>query len=128
MLYLQRTLGKELAGALGEYPVATVLGPRQSGKTTFVRHKYPQFNYANLEDPETRRLAVEDPKAFFSRYRRPFTIDEVQRVPKLLSYIQTMVGQEPGNGQFILAGGHQLALGTTTVFWPCPNGWGCPLP
>jgi len=96
---------------LDQYPVVTVLGPRQSGKTTFVRHEYPDFGYANLEDPELRALANEDPNAFFSRFRRPMIIDEVQRVPELLSTIQVLVDAEGRNGRFILTGSHQLKLG-----------------
>jgi len=109
--YIRRTLASELSLALDQYPVVTVLGPRQSGKTTFVRHEYPDFGYANLEDPELRALANEDPNAFFSRFRRPMIIDEVQRVPELLSTIQVLVDAEGRNGRFILTGSHQLKLG-----------------
>ena len=111
MDYIQRTLAGELALALEQYPVVTVLGPRQSGKTTFVRHEHPEFGYANLEDPESRALASEDPKVFFSAFKRPIIIDEVQRVPELLSSIQVISDSEGLNGQFILTGSHQLKLG-----------------
>lgn len=96
---------------LGQYPVATVTGPRQSGKTTLVRMSCPDFNYANLENPEIRQLAENDPNAFFNRFKTPLIIDEIQRVPILLSYIQVMVDKLQRMGLFVLTGSHQLKLG-----------------
>lgn len=110
MIYINRTLSQELRLALAEYPVVTVLGPRQSGKTTFVRNECPGFSYANLEEPEWRDRAINDPKAFFSALPLPLIIDEAQRVPELLSYIQVMVDAEGLNGRIILTGSHQLRL------------------
>jgi uncharacterized protein len=110
MPYIERTLSKELQLALGQYPVVTVLGPRQSGKTTFVKNECPAFSYANLEDPEWRELADTDPKAFFKAFPSPLIIDEVQRVPTLLSHIQVIVDREGLNGRFVLTGSHQLRL------------------
>lgn len=110
MTYIDRTLSRELRLALAEYPVVTVLGPRQSGKTTFVRNECPGYSYANLEEPEWRDRAINDSKAFFSTLPLPLIIDEVQRVPELLSYIQVMVDAEGLNGRIILTGSHQLRL------------------
>jgi hypothetical protein len=87
------------------------LGPRQSGKTTFAQQELPDFGYANLEDPEWRELALRDPKGFFAALPRPLVIDEVQRVPELLSSIQVIADSEGKNGQFVLTGSHQLGLG-----------------
>jgi predicted AAA+ superfamily ATPase len=109
--YIARTLSAELHLSLRQYPVATILGPRQSGKTTFATHECPGFGYANLEEPELRDLAGRDPKAFFQAFPRPLIIDEVQRVPELLSSIQVIVDREGENGQFVLTGSHQLRLG-----------------
>lgn len=109
--YIPRTLSAELKSALRQYPVVTILGPRQSGKTTFARHECPDFGYVNLEDPSWRELAQRDPKAFFSDLPRPLIIDEVQRVPELLSTIQVLADEESKNGQFVLTGSHQLRLG-----------------
>lgn len=111
MTYIPRTLAVELKTVLGQYPVVTILGPRQSGKTTFARHECPDFGYVNLEDPTWREQALRDPKAFFSAHPRPLIIDEVQRVPELLSSIQVLADQEGKNGQFLLTGSHQLGLG-----------------
>ena len=107
---IQRNIESELRQLLGEYPVVTVLGPRQAGKTTLVRYVLDDYEYCNLESPETRQFAVDDPKAFLSRFRGNVILDEIQRVPELLSYIQVIVDTEQRNGQFVLTGSHQLAL------------------
>ena len=82
---IQRNIESELRQLLGEYPVVTVLGPRQAGKTTLVRYVLDDYEYCNLESPETRQFAVDDPKAFLSRFRGNVILDEIQRVPELLS-------------------------------------------
>lgn len=107
---IQRKSYTELIQLAQEYPVVTVIGPRQSGKTTLVKSCFPEFHYCNLEHPEIRNLAQTDPKAFFSMYPSPLIIDEIQRVPQLLSYIQVKVDDKKLKGQFILTGSHQLSL------------------
>jgi len=107
---IPRLLATELAAQLREYPVVTVLGPRQSGKTTLVRATLPGYAYVSLEDPENRQLAHDDPKAFLGRLTGPTIFDEIQRVPQLLSYLQGMVDESRANGQFVLTGSHQLEL------------------
>ena len=86
-MYIKRKIEAELHSLLNEYRVVTINGPRQSGKTTLARKACPDYNYCNLEDPETRLLASSDLKAFFNRYKTPLIIDEIQRVPDLLSMI-----------------------------------------
>lgn len=110
MGYIQRAMRGELMAALEEYPVATVLGPRQSGKTTFVKRECAGFSYANLEDPQTRRIALEDPKGFLRNLPVPAIIDEAQRAPDLLSAIQILVDERSENGMYVLTGSHQLSL------------------
>lgn len=92
------------------YPVVTITGPRQSGKTTLAKMAFPSYTYCNLEHPENRLLAEKDPKSFFKQFPAPLIIDEVQRVPGLLSYIQVFVDEEKKNGAYILTGSHQLTL------------------
>jgi len=92
------------------YPVITLLGPRQSGKTTLVRSLFNHLPYRNLESPETRALAEADPKKFLSESPQGLVIDEIQRLPSLLSYIQVLVDERQTVGQFILTGSHQLTL------------------
>ncbi|WP_308364977.1 MULTISPECIES: ATP-binding protein [unclassified Microbulbifer] len=107
---IARQIGVELRRLLAEYPVVTLLGPRQAGKTTLARGLLDDYEYSNLENPETRQLAEDDPKAFLTRFKGKVILDEIQRVPELLSYIQVIVDEKPGNGQFLLTGSHQLEL------------------
>jgi len=107
---IQRDITKELFSQLKEYPVITVLGPRQAGKTTLVRELLADYDYVNLENPETRQFAIDDPKAFLRQYKNKVIFDEVQRTPHLLSYLQVIVDESKQNGQFVLTGSHQLEL------------------
>ena len=107
---IKRNITKELHLLLQEYPIVTVLGPRQAGKTTLVQHELPDYAYVSLEDPDERMLAAEDPRAFLRRFPDNTIFDEVQRVPTLLSYLQGIVDNEQKNGRFVLTGSHQLEL------------------
>lgn len=105
-----RELAAELQSMMGYYPIVTVIGPRQSGKTTLVRSLYPLLPYVSLENPDDRRLAEMDPRSFLERFPEGAIIDEVQRHPELLSYLQGIVDERNQPGLFILTGSHQLAL------------------
>lgn len=107
---IKRQIATELHALLGEYPIVTVLGPRQSGKTTLVKSELPGWAYCNLESPDVRQFATEDPRAFLGGFGGNVILDEIQRVPELLSYIQSDVDATPGNGRYVLTGSHQLAL------------------
>lgn len=106
---IKRQIETELHALLAEYPVVTILGPRQAGKTTLAQG-LEGYDYSNLEHPETRQFAIDDPKAFLAQFKGNVVLDEIQRVPELLSYIQTIVDRDQRNGQFVLTGSHQLAL------------------
>lgn len=93
-----------------KYPVVTLLGPRQSGKTTLVRAAFPKKPYVNMEDAEIRALATLDPRSFMQGYPDGAIFDEVQRTPHLLSYIQVQVDEADQKGLFILTGSHQAEL------------------
>jgi len=109
--YIPRQIESTLLERSRQFPVVTLLGPRQSGKTTLVRKLFPEFGYVNLELPDDRLLAQDDPWSFFKRYPEPLVIDEIQRVPSLLSYIQVMVDEDrKERGRFILTGSQQLDL------------------
>ena len=113
---IERSLAKTLQRRALEFPVVTVTGPRQSGKTTLVRHCFPDYAYANLEDPETRDIAETDYHRFFKLFPAPLVIDEIQRVPKLASAIQVLVDERRDKpGQFILTGSHQPLLRQTVT-------------
>ncbi len=107
---IERTITAEFLLQLKEYPIVTLVGPRQSGKTTLVRGVLDDYQYVSLEDPENRMLATEDPKAFLRRYPGRTIFDEIQRTPDLLSYLQGIVDEEHENGRFVLTGSHQLEL------------------
>jgi predicted AAA+ superfamily ATPase len=107
---IEREIQSELEHLSKSYPVITVTGPRQAGKTTITKATFPHFNYCNLEHPEIRNVALTDPNAFFKQYPCPVIIDEIQRVPSLLSFIQVLVDERQENGLFILTGSQQLSL------------------
>jgi predicted AAA+ superfamily ATPase len=92
------------------YPVVTVLGPRQSGKTTLCRMAFPDKPYVNLEQPDVREFAQQDPKAFLAQFPDGAVLDEIQNVPALLSWIQVLTDADPRKGRFILTGSHQLQV------------------
>jgi len=90
-----RKIETELKITAGEYPVITIIGPRQSGKTTLVRKFFRGHTYVNLENPELGSLAADDPKTFMLRYPTPAIFDEIQNIPELLSWIQVSVDETP---------------------------------
>ena len=92
------------------YPVVTITGPRQSGKTTLAKRCFPDLSYVNLEHPETRLFAAEDPVAFMKKYEAGAILDEIQNVPELTSYIQVAVDEKKRNGLFVLTGSRQFSL------------------
>ena len=85
-------------------PVISITGPRQSGKTTLCKQLFPDYFYANLEHPETRTFALEDPNRFLQQGENGMIIDEAQYAPELFSYIQAKVDERGRNGEFILSG------------------------
>ncbi len=93
-----------------QYPVVTVTGPRQAGKTTLCKLAFANKPYANLEQPDTRAFAQGDPQGFLSQFPDGAVIDEIQRVPELLSWVQVRVDEKQAPGQFILTGSHQFEL------------------
>jgi len=102
----KRDLLKRLHYFATKLPVVTVLGPRQSGKTTLSKFAFPKHKYISFEDIDQRIFALSDPRRFLreNKNEHGLILDEVQHVPDLLSYIQTYVDQEKQNGYFILTG------------------------
>lgn len=93
-----------------QYPVLTLTGPRQSGKTTLCRSLFPDKPYVTLEDPDARRFAEEDPRGFLKGLAGGAIIDEIQRAPQIPSYLQAMVDADPAPGRFVLTGSQQFEL------------------
>lgn len=107
---IKRAIKSGIDEYLSKYPVITLTGPRQSGKTTFLKNEFPEYRYVNLENPDTRNFASTDPNAFLKLYDKYVIFDEVQRVPQLFSYIQALVDESKIMGQFILSGSQNFHL------------------
>ncbi len=113
-MVIEREIAPRLVELFGQYPIVTVTGPRQSGKTTLCRSAFAHLAYANLEDPDAREFAESDPRRFLAQFPVGAVLDEIQRVPSLLSYLQVLVDEDRRNGQFVLTGSEQFGL-TSTV-------------
>ncbi len=107
---IERTIKDSILSLSKEYPVILVQGPRQSGKTTLVKTLFPEKKYITLEDIDTRSRAIEDPRGFLSNIPDGAILDEVQRAPDILSYIQSIVDSNNKMGMFILTGSSNLLL------------------
>ena len=107
--YIHRLLEKEILEVSKFFSVITLTGPRQSGKSTLLRKLFPDAIYRSLEDPDVRKLAVNDPRSFLNPGAGELIIDEVQKLPELLSYIQGIV-DEKKNIKFYLTGSSNFAL------------------
>ena len=107
---IARTLGPRLLALARRFPAVTVTGPRQSGKTTLCRAAFPDKPYVSLEAPDVRRYAIEDPRGFLGDHRDGAILDEVQRAPEILAYLQPMLDERRGFGRFILTGSANLSL------------------
>jgi predicted AAA+ superfamily ATPase len=108
--YFVRSAQQRLAAALRHYPVAVLCGARQVGKSTLLRHALPGWEMVSLEDPDVREFASADARGFLGRHPAPLIIDEAQRVPQLLSYLQTAVDARARPGQYVLSGSQQFSL------------------
>ncbi|MCF7794846.1 ATP-binding protein [Patescibacteria group bacterium] len=107
---ISRKITKEILQLKKEFPIVTILGPRQSGKTTLVQDIFKTYKYVSFEDPDIRELVKDDPRGFLKEYDKNVIIDEVQRVPEFFSYLQTHVDNIKKNGSFILTGSHNYLL------------------
>jgi len=113
MNILPRTAETYLQQAASQYPVVTVTGPRQSGKTTLCRKVFAEKHYVSLENLDTRQYAIEDPRGFLAALPDGAILDEIQQAPALLSYIQTIVDADGRYGLFILTGSQQFEVSHT---------------
>jgi predicted AAA+ superfamily ATPase len=110
MNILPRTAETYLQKAASQYPVVTVTGPRQSGKTTLCRKVFAEKHYISLENLDTRQYATDDPRGFLAALPDGAILDEIQQAPALLSYIQTIVDADGRYGLFILTGSQQFEV------------------
>lgn len=109
-MILKREIISAINNLVDKYPIIAVTGPRQSGKTTLLKHMFPEYRYVSLENPDVRSFAATDPNGFLKEYSEYVILDEVQRVPTLFSYLQTKVDESKLMGQFILSGSQNFHL------------------
>lgn len=107
---IQREISSKALALAQKFPIIVVTGPRQSGKSTLVKHIFAQKPYISLEDPDIRLLAETDPRGFLSNYPDGAILDEIQRTPKLFSYLQSIVDAKNQEGMFILSGSQNFLL------------------
>ncbi len=107
---IKRDIEKVLLKMAGSFKAVTITGPRQSGKTTLARMVFPDKPYLSLEAPDVRRMALEDPRLLLSRFPDGCILDEVQRAPALLSYVQEILDASRDSGRYILTGSQQFGL------------------
>lgn len=107
---INRGLAKAINELMLVYPVIALTGPRQSGKTTLLKSMFKDYRYVSLENPDNRLFAEQDPNGFLELYNQKVIFDEVQRVPSLFSYIQTLVDESKMMGQFVLSGSQNFSL------------------
>ncbi len=107
---IQRELTAKLLQLSKKFPIISVIGARQTGKTTLVKSVFPDYKYISLEDLDIREFALNDPRGFLKTYKNKIILDEIQRSPGIFSYLQTHVDSSKEVGQFILTGSQNFLL------------------
>jgi len=110
MNIINRSIEQIIRELSKKYPVITITGHRQSGKTTLAKKMFPGKEYISLENPDLRELAEMDPRSFLAKIKDGAVLDEIQRTPNILSYLQEAVDQDPEKGKYILTGSNQFLL------------------
>jgi len=107
---IERTIKDKILAMAQLFPVVSLTGVRQSGKSTLLKNCFPHHQYVSLEDPDIRMMAESDPRGFLLNFGFPLIIDEAQNVPVLFSYIQTIVDEHNESGMYILSGSQNFLL------------------
>jgi predicted AAA+ superfamily ATPase len=108
---IKRDAEKELRSLAKQFKAVAITGPRQSGKTTLAKYVFGSMPYVNLENPDSRLYAIEDPRGFLKEYSGGAVLDEVQRTPELFSYLQQILDENREKGRFILTGSNNTNTG-----------------
>lgn len=129
---ITRQIASAISGLVGKFPVLTITGPRQSGKTTLIKSLFPDLPYFSLENPDVYARIERDPRALFHTYGHRMILDEVQRLPQLLSYIQGIVDDDR-EALFVISGSHNMLMmegvsqtlaGRSAIFYLHPLSYG----
>ncbi|MEY2902076.1 MAG: hypothetical protein RLY89_1182, partial [Bacteroidota bacterium] len=107
---IQRFAENEILALAKQFKAIAIVGPRQSGKTTLVKKLFKEKPYVNLENPDTRNFALNDPRGFLSKYPDGAVLDEAQRAPELFSYLQQVLDESESYGLFIITGSNNFLL------------------
>ena len=110
LVMIERTIEEKLRQMTTKFPVVTLTGTRQCGKSTLLKQRFNEFKYISLEDLDRRQFAIDDPRGFLMNFGTPLIIDEAQYAPDLFSYIQTRVDEKNEAGMYILSGSHNFLL------------------
>ncbi|MBN2857941.1 MAG: ATP-binding protein, partial [Candidatus Delongbacteria bacterium] len=107
---IERAISSKILSLIKKYPAISVTGPRQSGKTTLLKHLFPDYKYINLEDHVIRSYLQSDARSYLSQFTSGVIIDEAQKYPDLFSYIQIIADEVQKDGMFILSGSQNFIL------------------
>lgn len=107
---IKRAIENQILKFLSKFPIVTLTGVRQCGKSTLLKNLLTDYTYVSLEDPDTREFANTAPREFLQKYNTHCIFDEIQQVPSLFSYLQTVVDESKEMGQYILSGSHNFNL------------------
>ncbi len=111
MQFVERAITGKLKEMVSKFPAVYLTGPRQSGKSTLLKHLFQNdYEYINIEEKDNRDFALSDPRGFLNSFKDKVIIDEVQRAPDLFSYIQTKVDKKNKPGMYILSGSQNFLL------------------
>jgi hypothetical protein len=109
-MYIKREIQPHLEKMLGQFPVLSLTGPRQSGKTTLLLNAFTSYKYYNLERVDYRQLIMEDPLGFLKSNGPGIIFDEAQNLPELFSYIQVVSDESGAAGQYVLSGSQSFLM------------------